>query len=75
MGYIEIALEAKTRLEHGVDLVGPMRRSRYIGQSKTHLQHILTAIGINLVRFDNWLSGKEPAQTRQCAFVRLLAAA
>ena len=52
-----------------------MRRSRYIGEAKTHLQHVLTAIGINLVRFDNWLLGKEPEQTRRCAFVKLLAAA
>jgi transposase len=52
-----------------------MRRSRYIGQAKTHLQHVLTAIGINLVRFDNWLLGNEPAQTRRCAFARLLVAA
>lgn len=55
-----------------------MRRSRYIGQAKgqakTHLQHVLTAIGINLVRFDNWLLGKEVVQTRLCAFVRLMAA-
>lgn len=51
-----------------------MRQSRYIGQAKTHLQHVLTAIGINLVRFDNWLLGKEPVQTRRSAFVRLLAA-
>lgn len=52
-----------------------MRQSRYMGQAKTHLQHVLTAIGINLVRFDNWLLGKEPVQTRRSAFVKLVAAA
>jgi transposase len=49
-----------------------MRQSRYMGQAKTHLQHVLTAIGINLVRFDNWLLGKEPVQIRRSAFVKLL---
>ena len=52
-----------------------LRRTRYIGRAKTHLAHVLTAIGINLLRFDNWLLGKEPAQTRKSAFVRLMNAA
>jgi transposase len=52
-----------------------VRRTRYIGQAKTHLAHVLTAIGINLLRFDNWLRGNEPVQTRRSAFVRLMAAA
>jgi len=51
-----------------------LRRTRYMGQAKTHLAHVLTAIGINLLRFDNWLLGKEPAQTRHTAFMRLMAA-
>ena len=28
-----------------------LRRSRYMGEAKAHLQHILTASAINLVRF------------------------
>jgi hypothetical protein len=34
-----------------------MRRCRYRGQSKAHLQHVLTAIAVNIER----LSGREPA--------------
>jgi transposase len=27
-----------------------VRRSRYVGQAKTHLQHLLTAVSINFLR-------------------------
>lgn len=48
-----------------------LRRSRYIGLAKTHLQHLLIAIGMNLVRIDRWLSGEKLASTRQSPFVML----
>ncbi len=49
-----------------------MRRTRYIGLAKTHLQHLLIAIAMNLVRAVRWLSGEKLAVTRQSAFVKLL---
>jgi transposase len=33
-----------------------MRRSRYRGQAKTHLQNVFTAIAINIVRALAWLA-------------------
>ena len=45
-----------------------LRRARYIGLSKAHLQHILTAAAINVVRFSNWVSGVPLAKTRISAF-------
>lgn len=48
-----------------------MRRSRYIGLAKTHLQHLLTASAINIVRVMDWLNGDSPGQARRSAFVRL----
>jgi len=48
-----------------------MRRSRYFGQSKTHLQHILTAIAINLSRFVNWINRVPRATTRTSVFAAL----
>jgi len=45
-----------------------LRQTRYIGLSKTHLQHILTAAAINLVRVDNWLTGIPIAKTRISRF-------
>jgi transposase len=52
-----------------------LRRSRYSGLTKTHLQHIGTAAAINLVRVVAWLDGDELAPTRVSAFQRLYAAA
>jgi transposase len=49
-----------------------LRRSRYIGQSKTHLQHVLIAVSLHLVRLGSWLEGKPLAPTRQSTFVRLM---
>src|ERR1043165_5212663 len=34
-----------------------LRRSRYVGLPKTHLQHLAIATAINLVRLVNWLDG------------------
>ena len=51
-----------------------LRRSRYIGAAKTHLQQILTAAAINLGRIADWIADHKPAQTRKSAFVRLMTA-
>jgi hypothetical protein len=50
-----------------------LRRARYIGPAKTHLQHVLTAATINLARLAAWLAGEPRARTRQSSFVRLMA--
>jgi Transposase DDE domain len=49
-----------------------MRRSRYLGLAKTHLQHILTAIALNLVRVSEWLAETPRAATRKSRFERLM---
>jgi transposase len=48
-----------------------MRRSRYLGQPKTHLQHLLIAAAINVVRILRWLAGEPKATTQVPAFARL----
>jgi hypothetical protein len=48
-----------------------MRRSRYVGLAKTHLQHVLIAAGLNLRRLGDWLADKPHARTRTAPFVRL----
>ena len=48
-----------------------LRRSRYLGMAKTHLQHLITATAINLVRFSEWLAGITPAPTRCSRFAAL----
>ena len=52
-----------------------LRRSRYTGLAKTHLQHILTAVAINLVRVAAWLEDTPRAQTRCSKFAALAPAA
>ena len=49
-----------------------LRRSRYIGQDKTHLQHLATAAAMNVVRIVRWLDGEPHAQTRRSPLVQLL---
>ncbi|MBD2512133.1 transposase [Nostoc muscorum FACHB-395] len=48
-----------------------LRRSRYIGLVKTHLQHILIATALNLVRLDARLCGIPFAKTRSSRFKQL----
>ena len=52
-----------------------LRRSRYLGMPKTHLQHLGIAAAINLVRLVAWLDGDLLAPTRVSAFERLYKAA
>jgi transposase len=51
--------------------VTDLRRSRYIGQAKTHLQHLLSAAALNCRRIFAWFSGEPVAQTRIAPFVAL----
>jgi transposase len=48
-----------------------LRRSRYLGLPKTHLQHLGIAAAINLVRLIAWLDGDPLAPTRVSAFEKL----
>jgi transposase len=59
-------------ISHGVRTCG-LRRSRYIGEAKTHLQHVATGAAINVIRISSWLLEKPREQTRTSAFARLMA--
>jgi transposase len=50
-----------------------LRRSRYVGHAKAHLQHVATAAAINLVRMTEWLGGADLATTRRSKFRALMA--
>ena len=58
-------------LSQGIRSCG-LRRSRYIGLAKTHLQHVLTAAAINCVRVYHWLAGRPLAKTQISAFGKLM---
>ena len=61
-------------LSQGVRAFG-LRRSCYVGLAKTHLQHVLTAVAINLVRLVAWLTATPRTRTHRSRFVALAAAA
>jgi transposase len=52
-----------------------LRRCRYIGLAKTHLQHVITAAAVNLVRAAEWFAGTPVAKTRCSRFAALQLAA
>jgi Transposase DDE domain len=58
-------------VSQGVRAFG-LRRSRYIGMGKTHLQHLATAAAINLKRVSDWLAGVDREKTRRSAFARVM---
>jgi transposase len=58
-------------LSQGIRAYG-LRHARYIGEAKTHLQHVLMAAAINFVRIGNWLMKKPLAKTRRSAFQKLI---
>lgn len=52
-----------------------LRRCRYIGQAKAHLQHVLTAAALNIIRLDDWWAGSPVSRTRCSRFAALQPAA
>ena len=50
-----------------------LRTSRYIGLKKTHLQHVLTATAMNVVRLFQWQMDDTPFQPRISRFAALAA--
>ena len=49
-----------------------MRRARYVGLAKTHLQNVLTAVATNAVRIANWMADLPLEKTRRSAFAKLM---
>jgi transposase len=50
-----------------------LRRSRYRGLAKTHLQHVVTAAAIDLARLGGWFRAIPRAATRVSRFAALAA--
>jgi transposase len=71
----EYALRAGVEgtISQGVRTFG-LRRARFVGLPKVHLQHLLTAAALNFVRVGLWLVGAPRATTRLSPFARLMTA-
>jgi len=55
----------------GVRRMG-LHRSRYIGEPRTHLQHVVTATAMNVCRLHDYLSGISPHATLLSHFTRFM---
>jgi len=64
----------ESTLSQGVRAFG-MRRSRYRGEAKTHLQETAAAAAINVRRVTDWLTGLRPKTTQLSRFAALANAA
>lgn len=52
-----------------------LRRTPYIGQQRTHLAHVFSAVALNCLRLSEWLSGTARPKTRHSPFTKLMARA
>jgi len=57
-------------VSQGVRAYG-LRRSRYRGLAKTHVQHVATAVAITVDRIVAWLEGQPQTKTRTSRFAAL----
>src|ERR671932_2174079 len=62
----------ESALSQGVRAFG-LRRARYRGLAKSHLQTVATAVALNLDRLAAWLDGRPLAPTRKSRFAALAA--
>ncbi|WP_234312109.1 transposase [Streptomyces griseus] len=56
---------------HQAVAVTGMRRARYRGLQKTHLEHAYSAVALNLIRLDAWWNGHPLDRTRSSHLARL----
>jgi len=49
-----------------------LRRAKYSGAATTHLQHVLTAAAIDVVRVTQWLDEVPVGKTHQSSFATLM---
>ncbi len=71
---INVTIDIEGTISQGVH-VCDLRHARYRGLIKTHLQHVFTAIAINVARLVAWDEETPFAKTRTSSFARLSAAA
>ncbi|MFD1938702.1 transposase [Nonomuraea mangrovi] len=56
---------------HQAVTVTGLRRARYRGIKKVHLEHIVSAIAVNLIRLDAWWNGRSLNRKRTSHLARL----
>lgn len=56
---------------HQAVAITGLRRARYKGLPKTHLEHVYAAVALNLIRLDAWWNGHALDRTRTSHLTRL----
>ena len=56
---------------HQAVAVADIRHARYRGRKKVHLEHVLSAVALNLIRLDHWWNGHPLDRTRTSHLARL----
>jgi hypothetical protein len=56
---------------HQAVAVTGLRRARYRGLTKVHLEHVFSAVALDLIRLDAWWSGHPLDRTRTSHLARL----
>jgi hypothetical protein len=49
----------------------PLTRTRYRGLKRVHLEHVYSAVALNLIRLDAWWNGHPLDRTRTTHLARL----
>lgn len=57
-------------LATGIQVFG-LRQTRYIGLAKTHLQHVFSAVAMNIRRLVSWLNDEPISKIRVSRFAAL----
>jgi hypothetical protein len=57
-------------IRQATDVTG-LRRARYRGLAKTHLDHAFSAVALNLIRLNAWWNGHPLDRTRTSHLARL----
>ena len=57
-------------LSQGIRLM-ELRQARYVGLQRVRLQHVATAVALNILRIVAWLEGTKRAKTRTSRFAAL----
>ncbi|MGH3609528.1 MAG: transposase [Pseudonocardiaceae bacterium] len=69
-GPLRAARRCEGTIRQGVAVTG-MRRARYRGLSKTRLEHVYSAVALNLIRLDAYWNGHALDRTRTSHLARL----
>jgi IS5 family transposase len=67
---VRVAAGVEGTIRQGI-AVTDLRHARYRGLAKTHLEHVFSAVALNLIRLNAWWNGHPLDRTRTTHLTRL----